>query len=68
VILTKPLTGGANIADLTRTTPLRLNPTQLSLAARLAGACVNPSYVADLWAIYFARFEEVLAAEMAMNL
>ena len=29
----------------------------------LAAACVNPSYMADLWAVYFRRFEEVLAAE-----
>jgi hypothetical protein len=34
-----------------------------SLAARLADACVNPSYMADLWAIYYHRFVEVLAAE-----
>jgi hypothetical protein len=56
------------MADLTHTTPPRLNPTQRSLAARLADACVNPSYMADLWAIYFARFEEVLAAETAVHL
>ena len=32
------------------------------LAAKLADACVNPSYRPDLWAVYFHRFEEVLAA------
>jgi hypothetical protein len=34
-----------------------------SLAAKLADACVNPSYMADLWRLYFDRFQEVLAAE-----
>ena len=33
------------------------------LAIKLADACVNPSYMADLWTVYFRRFEEVLAAE-----
>jgi hypothetical protein len=33
------------------------------LAAKLADACVNPSYMADLWALYFHRFEEVLLVE-----
>jgi hypothetical protein len=33
------------------------------LAAKLADACVNPSYMPDLWAVYFNRFEEVLASE-----
>jgi hypothetical protein len=33
------------------------------LAAKLADACVNHAYMADLWAVYFRRFEEVLAAE-----
>jgi hypothetical protein len=37
-------------------------------AAKLADACVNPSYMADLWAIYFRRFEEVLMAEMVGDL
>jgi hypothetical protein len=31
------------------------------LAIKLADACVNPS-----WAVYFRRFEEVLAAERAL--
>ena len=35
------------------------------LAARLADACVNPSYMPDLWATYFQRFEEVLSGELA---
>jgi hypothetical protein len=30
------------------------------LAAKLADACVNPSYMPDLWAVYFHRFQEVL--------
>lgn len=34
-----------------------------SLAAKLADACVNPSYMADLWALYFQRFQEILAAD-----
>jgi hypothetical protein len=33
------------------------------LAIKLADSCVNPSYMADLWAVYFRRFEGVLAAE-----
>lgn len=33
------------------------------LAARLADACVNPSYMPDLWAVYFHRFQEVLVGE-----
>ena len=36
------------------------------LAIKLADACVNPSYMAELWAVYFRRFEEVLAAERAI--
>jgi hypothetical protein len=36
------------------------------LAIKLADACVNRSYMADLWAVYFRRFEEVLAAERAL--
>jgi hypothetical protein len=40
------------------------NENQLMhLAARLADACVNPSYVPDLWAIYHNRFVEVLRTE-----
>jgi len=35
------------------------------LAAKLADACVDPSYMADLLAVYCRRFEEVLAAELA---
>jgi hypothetical protein len=35
-----------------------------SLAVRLADACVNPSYMADLWRLYFDRFQEVLAEEL----
>jgi hypothetical protein len=35
-----------------------------SLAARLADACANPSYMPDLWAVYYHRFAEVLAAEL----
>jgi hypothetical protein len=35
------------------------------LAAHLADACVNPSYMADLWAVYHGRFVEVLRAEAA---
>lgn len=35
----------------------------MHLAARLADACVNPSYMADLWAIYHNRFVQVLRAE-----
>jgi hypothetical protein len=31
------------------------------LTSRLADACVNPSYMPNLWAIYFHRFQEVLA-------
>jgi hypothetical protein len=38
-----------------------------SLAARLADACVNPSYMPDLWAVYYRRFEEVLALEMTQE-
>jgi hypothetical protein len=38
------------------------------LAAKLADVCVNPSYMADLWGIYFQRFEEVLTAEKAGEL
>jgi hypothetical protein len=34
------------------------------LAAKLADACVNPSYMPDLWTVYFYRFQEVLAAEL----
>jgi hypothetical protein len=41
---------------------------QQSRAARLADACVNPSYMADLWAIYYHRFVEVLAAERMVQL
>lgn len=33
------------------------------LAAKLADCCVNPSYMPDLWAVYFHRFQEVLAAD-----
>jgi hypothetical protein len=46
------------------------NPTEYrqrihhSLAARLADACVNPSYMSDLWAVYYHRCEEVLPAEL----
>jgi len=36
------------------------------LAIKLTDACVDPSYVAELWAVYFRRFEEVLAAEGAL--
>ena len=36
------------------------------LAIKLADACVNRSYMAELWAVYFRRFEEVLAAERAL--
>jgi hypothetical protein len=32
------------------------------LAAKLADCCVNHSYMPDLWAVYFHRFQEVLAA------
>ena len=39
-----------------------------SLAAKLADACVNPSYMADLWAVYYQRFEEVLKAEKTVRL
>jgi hypothetical protein len=34
------------------------------LAARLADACVNPSYMPDLWAVYFLRFREVLSGRV----
>jgi hypothetical protein len=34
------------------------------LAAKLADACVNRSYMPDLWAVYYHRFQEVLAAEL----
>jgi hypothetical protein len=37
------------------------------LAARLADACVNPS-LHGLWAMYFHRFEEVLAAALPEEL
>jgi hypothetical protein len=36
------------------------------LAIKLADACENRSYMAELWAVYFRRFEEVLAAERAL--
>jgi hypothetical protein len=36
------------------------------LAIRLADPCVNPSHMAELWAVYFRRFEEVLIAERAI--
>jgi hypothetical protein len=40
------------------------NENQLMhLAARLADACVNPSYMPDLWAVYHNRFVEVLRTE-----
>jgi hypothetical protein len=29
----------------------------------VSNPCVNPSYMPDLWAVYFNRFEEVLASE-----
>jgi hypothetical protein len=38
--------------------------TVASLAAKLADACVNPSYMADLWAAYFHCFQEALVAEL----
>jgi hypothetical protein len=40
------------------------SPLHQHLAARLADACINPSYMADLWAVYFHRFQEVVTAEM----
>jgi hypothetical protein len=35
----------------------------MHLATRLADACVNPSYMPDLWAVYHNRFVEVLRVE-----
>jgi hypothetical protein len=50
---------------LSQNSPLYCPPAlQEHLAARLADACVNPSYMPDLWATYFHRFEEVLAEDL----
>jgi hypothetical protein len=48
------------------TTTVPVQPSQelnQELAAKLADACVNPSYMPDLWAVYFRRFQEVLSEE-----
>jgi hypothetical protein len=52
------------------TTTVPVQPSQelhQHLAARLADACVNPSYMPDLWAVYFHRFQEVLAGELTFG-